>query len=69
MPGNEFKLQINRSELAQIVENSKQFRITDQAFIKEAPYEDVMAAYTVLSLISFLEERRLRVDFELSLND
>ncbi len=67
--GQEFKVKINRRDLAEIVEQSRQLRITDQAFLQAAPYDDVMAAYTLLSLSEFLKARKCVPDFEIQLNE
>ncbi len=65
----EFKVKINRRDLAEIVEQSRQLRITDQAFLSTAPYDDVMAAYTLVSLQEFLLARRCDPDFEVVLSE
>lgn len=65
----EFKVKLNRLDIAEIVEQSRQLRITDQAFLATAPYDDVMAAYTILSLEEFLKSRRCNPDFEVVLSE
>lgn len=66
---SEFKIKINRRDIAEIVEQSRQLRITDQAFLASAPYDDVMAAYTLLALTEFLKQRRCEPDFEVVLSE
>lgn len=64
-----FRLKLNRLDIAKIVDDSRQLRITDQGFLQAASLDDVTAAYTLLSLIEFMRERRVEPDFELALNE
>lgn len=66
---NEFLLELNRKDIAEIVDRSKQLRIEDQAFIRAAPYEDVMAAYVLMGLMKVMQERRVEPGFKLVLNE
>lgn len=65
----EFKLKINRRDLAEIVEQARQLRITDQDFLRVAPYDDVHGAYIILSLVEFMQARRVDPDFEVVLSE
>ena len=64
-----FRVKLNKRDIAEIVENSKQLRITDQTFLRGATYEDVMAAYTILSLRDFLETRHVPTAFDVVLSE
>lgn len=64
-----FKVPINRKDIAEIEGISRQLRISDQAFIKSAPYEDVMTAYALLALQEFLSSRRVEPGFEVVLSE
>lgn len=64
-----FRLKLNRLDIAKIVDDSRQLRITDQNFLQAASLDDVTAAYTMLALIEFMRERRVEPDFELALNE
>lgn len=64
-----FSVKINKQDIATIVENSRQLRITDQSFLRGATYEDVMAAYTILALQEFLVTRRVPASFEVVLSE
>lgn len=66
---NEFRLKINRRDLAEIVDLSKQLRLADQAFIKSAPYDDVHAAYYLNATIEFMKNRHVDAGFELVLSE
>lgn len=66
---NSFPLKLNRRDIAEIVDQSRQLRIEDQNFIRSAPYDDVHAAYTILSLIEFMRTRRVDPGFEVVLSE
>lgn len=65
----EFKVKINKRDIVEIVENSRQLRITDIDFLRAASLDDVTVAYTLLSLQEFLRARRCEPDFEVVLNE
>lgn len=65
----EFKVKINRRDINEIQENARHLRITDLEFLKGASYEDVHAAYALLSLHAFLVKRCCEPDFEVVLSE
>lgn len=65
---NSFKVPIQPKDITEIVESSRQLRITDMKFIKSASYEEVHAAYTIMALEEFLKTRRCDPDFQVVLN-
>lgn len=64
-----FKLKVNRRDIAEIVENSRQLRITDIEFLRAAPLDDVQVAYTLLAFKDFLASRRCELPYELVLSE
>lgn len=64
-----FKLKLNRRDIAEIVDNSRQLRITDINFIRSATVDDVQAAYILMAFQDFLTARRCDVPYELVLNE
>jgi len=67
MNKDKFKIQINRRDIVEISDFSKQLRITDQEFLRTADYDSVHTAYILLSLHEFLTKRRCAPDFEVNL--
>lgn len=65
----DFKVKINRRDIAEITESTKQFRIEAMKFIAEAPYEDIITAHVLLALQDFLRTRRVEPDFEVVLSE
>lgn len=65
----DFKLVLNRRDIAEIADNSKQLRIEDLNFIRNATYEDVQAAYVLLSLQEFMKTRNVVPEFEVVLSE
>ncbi len=63
----DFKVKINRRDIVEIVDNSRQLRIIDLDFIRNATVDDVQGAYIILSLQDFLRARRCDPDFEVCL--
>lgn len=66
---SEFKLKLNRRDIVEIVDKSKQLRIEDLNFIRSATYDDVHAAYVLLALTEFMKERRVEAGFEVVLSE
>ena len=66
---SEFKVKLNRRDIAEIVDKAKQLRIEDLNFIRAATVDDVQCAYLLMSLIEFLRDRRCEPDFEVVLSE
>ena len=64
-----FKLKLNRRDIAEIADVSKELRITDSTFIRLASYDDVHTAYILLSLQEFFKARNCEIPFELVLSE
>lgn len=64
-----FKLKINRRDIVEIVDNSRQLRITDMDFIRAATVDDVQGAYILMAFAEFLQSRRCDVPFEVVLSE
>ena len=65
----DFKVKLNRRDIAEIVDKAKQLRIEDLNFIRAATVDDVQCAYLLMSLIEFLRDRRCEPDFEVVLSE
>lgn len=66
---SDFIVQLTRKDVTQIQLASRQLRIEDLNFIKNATVDEVATAYTLLALEQFFEERNVDLPFKVVLSE